>query len=321
MTPDKSRLSEEEMEALLHRGASPGGNEGDAEALPRRVEKYDFFQPNRFSKSELERLRRMHSHLPQRAGQALSRLLRSNVRMQLRAIEQTKWDYVLEESAEGAVGYVFRMEPVGRRGTVVLENSLARACLGRIMGTGIEKEEGVGFSELEAQVFRRFVAAMLSPLPELWQKIGDFSIEPGRYARDLRLISVFASQEDLFRLSLAFQGSAGEGQIDIFVSFDVLRRMTPRDEEARAGETDRATQTALRRSLQRARLELAVLLGRADVPTEELLRLQRGDVVVLDGSPEEPVEIRVNDRVKARGYPGLSGQRLAVKLAGERPDG
>jgi flagellar motor switch protein FliN/FliY len=53
--------------------------------------------------------------------------------------------------------------------------------------------------------------------------------------------------------------------------------------------------------LMGVKLPIRVLVGRARLPLRDIVRLGSGSVVELDCSPDDPVEIIVNDRVIARG--------------------
>ena len=312
------KLSKDEVEALLERTGNGSGAEKAAAA--RRVESYDFFQPSRFNKSDLEKLRRINAPLAQSAAQGASRLLRKNVRMQLVNIDQMRWEHLLEDVGSTMAGYVFEMPPFGSRSILTVEKKLAAACLDQMLGGAGKQAEGdlLGFTDLEAKVFGRFVQAVLAPLPELWRNIGEFTVELGAYAEDLQGASLFPPSEDMFQLTLLMQGEFGSGQIAISVPFDTVRSLPPSTDDSFQGaaKTNETLEAALRDSLQNAPVDLSVLLGVAEVGVRKLLQLEPGDVLVLDTTVHDALQVRFNDRIKARGYPGVSRGRITVKLIG-----
>ena len=349
MTPaGGKRLSKEEMDALLQH-SDKNGAAADGGEHARRVESYDFFQPSRFNKSELERLRRINAGLAQTASHNLSGLLRCNVKMQLVSMEQTKWDNLLKEYGNSTMGYVFEMDPLGRHGIVTLDAQFAGACLERMMGgqpavssdepeqsedsdslgaLAAEEPEDDGpqadrvqpdsevMSELESRIFSRFVRSILAPLPELWESIGEFSVKLASVVQDLQTTSLFPPSEDMFQLSLLMQSEFGSGNVALSVPFETIRSLPPASQETRppGSPSDEHVESALRDSLQVTNLQFAVLLGAAEVSVRKLLELEPGDVLVLDNTIEDPLQVRINDKIKVRGYPGISAGRLAVKL-------
>jgi flagellar motor switch protein FliN len=75
--------------------------------------------------------------------------------------------------------------------------------------------------------------------------------------------------------------------------------------------------------LMGVKLPVRVLLGRTALPLREIAQLGNGAVVELDCSPDDPVEIVVNDRVIAHGevvvISGNYGVRI-TKIASEQSE-
>jgi flagellar motor switch protein FliN len=75
--------------------------------------------------------------------------------------------------------------------------------------------------------------------------------------------------------------------------------------------------------LMGVKLPVRVLLGRTELPLREIAQLGNGAVVELDCSPDDPVEIVVNDRVIAHGevvvVSGNYGVRI-TKIASEQSE-
>jgi flagellar motor switch protein FliN len=71
------------------------------------------------------------------------------------------------------------------------------------------------------------------------------------------------------------------------------------------------------------KLPIRILLGRTQLPLRDIAQLGNGAVVELDCSPDDPVEIIVNDRVIAHGevvvVSGNYGVRI-TKLGSRRED-
>jgi flagellar motor switch protein FliN len=61
-------------------------------------------------------------------------------------------------------------------------------------------------------------------------------------------------------------------------------------------------------------VQLSVVLGRATMPVNQLLRLGRGAVVELDRKVGEPIDILVNNRLVARGEVVVVDDHLGVTM-------
>jgi flagellar motor switch protein FliN/FliY len=61
-------------------------------------------------------------------------------------------------------------------------------------------------------------------------------------------------------------------------------------------------------------VRLAVSLGSAEISIERLFALGSGDVLELDREVDSPVDIRINERVVARGLLVAAGDRFGVRV-------
>lgn len=87
--------------------------------------------------------------------------------------------------------------------------------------------------------------------------------------------------------------------------------------EAKGATTREALSALFRRQLGLlgdVQLEVSVELGRASMYLEDVARLRRGSVVVLDRCVGEPVDVLVNGRVIARGELIVVDGNFSVRL-------
>ncbi|MGI9414532.1 MAG: FliM/FliN family flagellar motor switch protein [Hyphomicrobiales bacterium] len=68
-------------------------------------------------------------------------------------------------------------------------------------------------------------------------------------------------------------------------------------------------------SLNDVEIELVVVLGRADMPIHQLLRMGRGAVIELGTDEDDEVQILANNMPIAKGQVMLSGEKIAVEVS------
>lgn len=88
---------------------------------------------------------------------------------------------------------------------------------------------------------------------------------------------------------------------------------------AEASPVEAASATALSAAAPRlmgVKLPIRVLMGRTQMSLRDLAALGSGSVVELDCSPDDPVEIVVNDRVIAQGEIVVVGGNYGVRITG-----
>ncbi len=61
-------------------------------------------------------------------------------------------------------------------------------------------------------------------------------------------------------------------------------------------------------------LEISVVIGSAEMPIHQLLRMGRGAVIELDATTEDYVWILANNRLIARGEIMVNGENVAVQV-------
>ncbi len=66
--------------------------------------------------------------------------------------------------------------------------------------------------------------------------------------------------------------------------------------------------------LMGVKLPIRVLMGRTQLPLRDIARLGSGSVVELDCSPDDPVDIIVNDRLIAQGEIVVVGGNYGVRI-------
>ena len=64
-------------------------------------------------------------------------------------------------------------------------------------------------------------------------------------------------------------------------------------------------------------VEIQVVLGRASLPMQQLLRMGRGAVIPLDATVNEEVWILVNNHPVARGAIQINDERIAIAVTRE----
>jgi flagellar motor switch protein FliN/FliY len=67
-------------------------------------------------------------------------------------------------------------------------------------------------------------------------------------------------------------------------------------------------------SLDSVKVEISVVIGRAKMPIQQLLRMGRGAVIELDAGSEDDVWIYANNRLVARGEIQVVGDTVCVAV-------
>lgn len=67
-------------------------------------------------------------------------------------------------------------------------------------------------------------------------------------------------------------------------------------------------------SVDKVKVDISVVVGRAKLPMQQLLRMGRGAVIELDARQQDDVLILANDRPVARGEILIQGEKVGVTV-------
>ena len=67
-------------------------------------------------------------------------------------------------------------------------------------------------------------------------------------------------------------------------------------------------------SLNSVKVEISVVLGKAVLPMQQLLRMGRGAVIELDAKQNDEVWVLANNRLIARGEIVVQGEKVGVSI-------
>ncbi len=93
----------------------------------------------------------------------------------------------------------------------------------------------------------------------------------------------------------------------------VLDDSTPGDAPS-DGSPDLGANAEAQDAVHEAVIEVWAVLGKVSLPIRQLLKMGRGAVIALDRSPDEPIEIRANNHLIARGDVVIVEEKVGVSI-------
>ncbi|HEY8490790.1 MAG TPA: flagellar motor switch protein FliM [Dehalococcoidia bacterium] len=328
MSNDTKILSQWEIDALLKSLPEEEGESGrlspsrPAVSADRSIKPYDFRRPDKFSKDQIRTLLALHQGFARLVSTALSSQLRSVATVKLSSIDQSLYEEYVQQLPTPTVIYVVSMEPMP--GTILVEFSmdLAMVSIDRLLGgAGRLLDQPHEITDIEITLLRTLSRSFLGSLTEAWENVATIKPKLQDIAFGSQMVQV-ASANDVCIVVL-FEVHVGEvmGGMSICLPYVVLEGLLPKLTNqailvsGQRKAPTRADKEALQWNLKRAEVTLSVCLGSAEVTTRELLELQVGDVLRLEAPVSRPLDVTVIGQTKFRGYPGLLGSRLAVRVS------
>ncbi|MEJ8302548.1 flagellar motor switch protein FliM [Saccharibacillus sacchari] len=315
-------LSQNEIDALL---AALSSGEMDAEELKkeetqRKIRSYDFKRAVRFSKDHIRSLTRIHENFARNLTTYFSAQLRTFVQISVVQVEQLPYDEFIRSIPKMTVLNIFEAEPLEGRMVLEVHPNIAYAMVDRMLGgSGTAPLKPGALTEIETIIMERIFSRALENLQEAWKTVYDLSPRMEALETNPQFMQIVSPNETIALISLSTKIGDTSGMINLCIPHVVIEPIMSKlsvhhwfvsQKKARAPEE----LEALRERVTRAALPVIAELGQSQLTIREFLSLAPGDVITLNKATEEGLAIRVGERLKFIGSPGMIKDRIAVQI-------
>ncbi len=315
-------LSQNEIDALL---AALSSGEMDAEELKKedtqkKVRIYDFKRATRFSKDHLRTLTRIHENFSRYLTTYFSAQLRTFVQISVVQVEQLPYDEFIRSIPKMTILNIFEAQPLDGRMVLEVHPNVAFAMLDRLLGgTGGTPSKINVLTEIENNVLDRIFSRALDSLQEAWKTVIDITPRMETLETNPQFMQIVSPNETIALISLSTKIGETTGMINLCIPHVVLEPIMPRlsvhhwfvsQKKKRAPEE----LESLQGRVNSARLDVVAELGNSQISVREFLGLTAGDVIKLSTTLDESLQIKVGEKLKFMGSPGVSKGKVAVQI-------
>lgn len=306
-------LSREETEALL--GAMQSAEEGTD------VEEVDLTSPERRIRSALS--------IADKAGDEIADMLRRSLLRHAGAPSRTEASPAEINPLSVAVGAVRPGSAIGRLrigdsfGFITIGPKLVSFILERQMGAPLRMDDAADAEEsgpretltpVDRRVLRPILQEICAELSRKWCGETDVihlrSVEtdaPDAQGND--------AYEPVLRIACDVKPTVAPGdEVSIVLAASAVSVTFAPGEEVEENPISPSERQRLRRRVDVTQVEMAAILGTTEVSIRQVLELELGDVIRLDGVPGKPVSVRANGVTVLRGRPVTKHGNLAIEI-------
>lgn len=223
-------------------------------------------------------------------------------------------DFIAKLPLPCAVG-IFSIEPLRGQCLIAIDPRLIYTVISSVFGGSAKqyKIEGKEFTRIEMRFIQRLLNLCYQELELAWGTVMKVRIIPINIETNPTLLTVARVKEKfiLLKLTIVIEGSEGYIYLAIpEVSIAPYKDMLKGTTEIRS----KSAQKDFIIAFQKIPLKLEVLLGRSYISFKRLLELKKGDVIILDRSVKEPLEVKVEGFSKFLAFLGQLGRKKAIKI-------
>jgi flagellar motor switch protein FliM len=315
-------LSQNEIDALL---AALSSGEMDADELKKeetqkKVRSYDFKRATRFSKDHLRSLTRIHENFARLLTTYFSTQLRTFVQISVVQVEQLPYDEFIRSIPKMTILNIFEADPLEGRMVLEVHPNVAYAMLDRLLGgTGASPTKINALTEIENIILERIFSRALETLQEAWKTVADVFPSLEALETNPQFMQIASANDTIALISLSTKIGDTTGMINLCIPHVVIEPIMPRLSVHHMFVTHKKTKTdeeteALQSRVNKAKLSIIAELGHSQISIREFLGLAVGDVISLDKSVDEGLHVKVGDKLKFIGSPGVVKGKVALLI-------
>ncbi len=318
-------LSEEELSALL----DAVEQDPSAAMQPQRVVDYDFARPDKLNPDQIRSLQRMHESIAQDCEFHLARLLQASVEVSLVSLGQLSFDVFHASLSNPTALLVMTMSDMPERCILTVDSKLAFSLIDRMLGgKGRALDRPRGLTVVEENLLDNVTDRFIDLIGAAWSRLQPVAFEVVERESDPQFAQVIPAGEMVLVATFSIQGpdEMEPGEICLAIPFinleNAVNKLSSQTRFAQLDQRQTPEQRAhIDRVVANTQIPLNITLGSATLTINEILAMQKGDVIVLDQPVQQPLAGRLGNLYKLTGRPGRSGRKLGFLVEELLPRG
>lgn len=307
-------LSQKELDALLSGVRKTVAGEG------KKVKRYDFKHPDKFSKDHIRTLQMLHENLARLWSSSMSAHLRGSVQIEVVSIEQVSYEEFIRQLPNPTVLASISLQPLHGLMVWEINPDISISIVERLLGGNGELEQfRRELTEIELTVIRSTLSKMTGDIRAAWANVMSISPELVGIEVNPQFCHVAPPTEMVILVSLEFRLNHKTGLMNICLPYTLLELAIPRLSAqywfaSGEKEEDESSKQLIKGMLAPTLLELSVELGKTEVSVAELLDVEIGDVIRLKTKVGDDLQVNMNGKPKFKAKPGVVGNTLGIEV-------
>ena len=217
---------------------------------------------------------------------------------------------------------IFKMEPLRGNAIIVVDSRLVFALVENIFGgVGSQpKVEGREFTRIEQAVVDRIIKIALDNMEESWRPVHDVKLELLRSESNPQFAAIVPPSDVVVVITFEVELDSSIGSMIVclpYATIEPIRSKLHASFQTERLEVDHAWVSRLKERLMETSVEVKVEFGRTTITGNQLLKMQVGDVLVLDKDVEDLLPCTVGGVRKFQGIAGTVKANKAFQIVKE----
>jgi len=317
-------LTQNEIDELL--SALAAGRDTSTETPPEtqvsEVKPYNFRTANKFPKEQIRMLHFIYDNYANRLSTYLSGTLRAMCEVEVVSIEEQTFSEFNNSLPTPVFLAILNIKPFAGSSILEISSSIAYEIISRVFGgTGQFTDHNKVFTEIETSILTRIIQQMMSLMGEAWEKVAKVTALVDRIETSSQFAQIVPANEPIAIITINIKIGEVSDIINMCIPHVALQPVSKQLAmkmwyNEGGAQTDGSTNTAnLNARITSTQLTMHAVFNTTNATIKDVVNLQVGDVIRVDHLIDEHINILVEHIPKFKGYIGLQGQRIAVKIS------
>jgi flagellar motor switch protein FliM len=286
----------------------------------RRMRTVDFTRPTKFTADQERRIKRALETFCRTASTRLSAELRMPLELEVINVSQLTWGNGHAQVPSRSVSCLIDVPDVPTRMLLSAEMNLVLSAIELLLGGagagdgGQQRERRL--TDIDWALARHFLERLIAQLSIVWQDITDLELGVAGLDMHLETAQTAPVSEPTLALTMEARMARDSATIALLLPYSaiapVAHRFSSRDDVSAGDDEDESS--AVREAVGRVEMTVRAEVAAVDLPIEQVLALQPGDVLRLGARADDGVTVFADAVPMHRAMPGRSGGRRAVQV-------
>jgi flagellar motor switch protein FliM len=291
--------------------------EAAAPQRPRRMRAVDFTRPTKFTSDQERRLKRGLEAFCRTASTRLSAELRMPLELEVINISQLTWANAHAQVPASSITSIVEMQPIGTRMMLSAEPGLVLGAIELLLGgSEVSEIRERRLTDIDWALARHFFDRLRTQLSVIWTDLAELELELAQLETHLETAQMVPVSEPTLTLTIEARMNGVSTTLALLLPWSAIApvadRFSTRDDFAAARGEDEVDN--VRRAVGRVDMTVRAEVASVELPIEDVLALQPGDVLRLDAPADGGVTLFADKVPVHLAKPGRSGSRRAVQV-------
>jgi flagellar motor switch protein FliM len=286
-------------------------------ARRRRMRPVDFTRPTKFTSDQERRLKRAMEAFCRTASTRLSAELRVPFELEMIDTSQLTWRDAHSQVPSHSIAVIAEAQPIGTRFLLASEMTLVLGAIELLLGgTDTSGATERRLTDIDFTLAKHFFERILAQMSVIWQDIAGISMAAESLEMHLETAQMVSVSEPTLSITMEARMDGGSSTLALLLPWSSIAPVADAfssNEDAGASRDEDEAQR-VRRAVGRVDVTVRAEVASKDMPIEEVLALQPGDVLRLDALAEGGITIFADKVPVHRAKPGRAGARRAAQV-------